>query len=721
MNSQSEMKNQQRSRRDKAVRYTVTGFGALVLITLVVLITHLISQALPLALVPAIDREARIPLPPGYQVLAADDALEGQPLIMTDGKCQLGFFQVGDGKLNEVTQYTRPCSHALRVMESAGQNIITDISMGGQARLVPSRSVPLPGVSFETIQTVGSRTLENDQAMVSFSLPVAMWRSKTKWQSWLSENWAIVGISDGKQKLLRWVNRHQPTERIDQVFDASDEVVPLGDAMQTLVIKPDRLIFQALRDGETGTQSIASPITWWYALPKQRSLMLADASGVLTRWTLRNQHGQLVYMPTYQIPLRDAERPLDIAVHASTNAMALLTSEHRLLFINRVSGEVVSDYLLPKGVTDISWYGERIYAISDTELLVWKVNHISGITTWNSLFAPQIYAGYSDPDTVWPTTSASDYQEGKYSLVPLLIGSAKASALALLIALPMSIGAAVYTGYFARNRLRHFLKPAIEMLEAVPSVLIGFIAAIWLAPLAEQFLFSFAFFLITVPVILFVVALFQQRIARHLPRRWRHGSELLFTFIGIIVLGYISMKWAPSLLYALFDTQGIASLATESDSPIGKTTIVVAIALGVAISPSIYSLAEDAISGVPDSLKHASFALGATRLQTLAHVVLHVAMPGILASIMLGFGRAFGETMIVLMVTGNTPVSSWSLLEGLRALTANLTIELPEADVSSAHYQILFFTACILFGFTFVVNTLAELLRQRLRRNAYHD
>ena len=97
MNSQSEMKNQQRSRRDKAVRYTVTGFGALVLITLVVLITHLISQALPLALVPAIDREARIPLPPGYQVLAADDALEGQPLIMTDGKCQLGFFQVGDG------------------------------------------------------------------------------------------------------------------------------------------------------------------------------------------------------------------------------------------------------------------------------------------------------------------------------------------------------------------------------------------------------------------------------------------------------------------------------------------------------------------------------------------------------------------------------------------------------------------------------------------------
>lgn len=721
MNSQSEKKNQQRNRRDKAVRYTVTGFGALVLVTLVVLITHLISQALPLALVPAIEPEAQMALPPGHKVLATDDALESQPVIMQNGECQLGFYQVAGGELKEVTQYTRPCSHAMSVMESAGQNIITDISWRGQARLIPSRSIPLPGVNFEAVQTVGSRTLENDQAMVSFSLPMNMWQAKTKWQSWLSENWAVVGISDGDKKLLRWVNRHQPTERIDQVFDAEDELVPLGDAMQTLVIRSDRLVFQSLRNGETGSQIISSPVTWWYALPKQRSLMLADANGLLTRWTLRNQQGQLIYMPTYQIQLNDGERPVDIAVHASTNAMVLLTSNHRLLFINRVSGDVVSDYSLPDGVSDISWYGDRIYATSDKQLLVWQVNHISGITTWNSLFSPQVYEGYPDASTVWQTTSASDFQEAKYSLVPLLIGSVKASVLALLIALPMSIGAAIYTGYFARNRLRHFLKPAIEMLEAIPSVLIGFIAAIWLAPLAEQFLFSFAFFLVTVPVILFVVALFQRRLSRRLPRVWRHGSELLFTFVGILVLGYISMTWAPSLLYALFDTQGLAGLASESESPIGKTTIVVAIALGIAISPSIYSLAEDAISGVPDSLKHASFALGATRLQTLAHVVLHVAMPGILASVMLGFGRAFGETMIVLMVTGNTPVSSWSLLEGLRALTANLAIELPEADVSSAHYQILFLTACILFGFTFVVNTLAELLRQRLRRNAYHD
>lgn len=259
------------------------------------------------------------------------------------------------------------------------------------------------------------------------------------------------------------------------------------------------------------------------------------------------------------------------------------------------------------------------------------------------------------------------------------------------------------------------------MLEAVPSVLIGFIAAIWLAPMAEQFLFSFAFFLIVVPFVLIAVAFVQRPVADRLPAKLRRGAELGFALLGVFILGFISVVWAPEWFFSLINVDGFDMLAAESDSPIGKTTIVVAIALGVAISPSIYSIAEDAIGGVPDELKHASFALGATRLQTLKYIVLHVAFPGIMAAIMLGFGRAFGETMIVLMVTGNTPISSWGLIEGLRALTANLAIELPEADVSSAHYQILFFTAGILFVFTFVVNTIAEFTRQRLRSRSYYE
>ena len=149
---------------------------------------------------------------------------------------------------------------------------------------------------------------------------------------------------------------------------------------------------------------------------------------------------------------------------------------------------------------------------------------------------------------------------------------------------------------------------------------------------------------------------------------------------------------------------------------IDNSILVVALALGVAISPSIFSLAEDAIYSVPEPLSKASFALGASRQQTLQRVVLKVAMPGIISAVMLGFGRAFGETMIVLMVTGNTPIADWELISGLRALTANLAIEMPEAQPGSTHLRILYLTALLLFAFTFVMNTLAELLRARYRR-----
>jgi phosphate transport system permease protein len=460
-----------------------------------------------------------------------------------------------------------------------------------------------------------------------------------------------------------------------------------------------------------------------FSLQKDRTFFIQDKSSRdthLTRWVLRPENGELGYEQTYSIALAKGETVLDVKEHANANAVAILTDKPAIRIINRVSGETVNEQELSGSVVGISWFGSRLFGYNHEKLFVWRAEHLSGVTTWNSLFYPQHYEGYAKTQEVWQTTSASDFQEAKFSLIPLLMGSIKASLLALFIALPVSLGAAIYTGFFARNRLRHAIKPAIEMLEAVPSVLIGFIAAIWLSPKAEQFLFSFAFFLITVPITLILIALIQRKLADLIPLSVRHGSELLFACLGILVLGYISVEWAPQWLFSVLDIDGYALLSSGSESPIGKTTIVVAIALGLAISPSIYSLAEDAISSVPQDLKYASFALGATRLQTLVHVVLHVALPGIVAAIMLGFGRAFGETMIVLMVTGNTPVASWGLIEGLRALTANLAIELPEADVSSAHYQILFLTACILFGFTFVVNTVAEIIRRRLRPKGYY-
>jgi len=146
-----------------------------------------------------------------------------------------------------------------------------------------------------------------------------------------------------------------------------------------------------------------------------------------------------------------------------------------------------------------------------------------------------------------------------------------------------------------------------------------------------------------------------------------------------------------------------------------RNSLVVGMAMGFAVIPTIFSIAEDAIFSVPRHLTNGSLALGATPWQTLVRVVLLTASPGIFSAIMMGVGRAVGETMIVLMATGNTPVMDLSIFQGMRTLSANIAVEMPESEVDSTHYRVLFLAALVLFVFTFLFNTGAELIRQRLR------
>jgi phosphate transport system permease protein len=147
-----------------------------------------------------------------------------------------------------------------------------------------------------------------------------------------------------------------------------------------------------------------------------------------------------------------------------------------------------------------------------------------------------------------------------------------------------------------------------------------------------------------------------------------------------------------------------------------RNSLVVGFAMGFAVIPIIFTIAEDSLSNVPPHLSAGSLALGATRWQTAIGVILPTASPGIFSAIMIGFGRAVGETMIVLMATGNTPVKDWSPFNGFRALSANIAVELPEAPHASTHYRVLFLAALLLFVMTFVVNTAAEVVRLRLRK-----
>jgi phosphate transport system permease protein len=256
-------------------------------------------------------------------------------------------------------------------------------------------------------------------------------------------------------------------------------------------------------------------------------------------------------------------------------------------------------------------------------------------TSWRYLLRPHQWTGYDKPEYIWQPVS----QIHKYNLVPLIIGSLKCTLVALIFAVPLALGAAIYVSQLASVRTKEWLKPGVELLAGVPSVVLGFFALI-------------------------VMSSFFQH-----------------------VMGYESRL----------------------------NTLVSGVALGLAVIPVVFSIAEDALTSVPRSYVHAALALGSSRWQVAWQIVLPAALPGVFAAVVLGFGRAVGETMVVLMASGNASIVSWSLLDSCRTMTATIAAELAETVVDGHHYRILFLIGAGLFAVTFLSNLVADVIINRLK------
>jgi phosphate transport system permease protein len=438
----------------------------------------------------------------------------------------------------------------------------------------------------------------------------------------------------------------------------------------------------------------------------------------LLKHTLINQNGAFVFIPVFEEALEiDSLQGSAMFADPNNNLLVIITTAGELRLINAVTGEVDLSHTLAPGVLDYRYQNETLIIQYPQHLVHYELENIEGVIDLRMLFAKNIYSAYDTPAYIWQTSTSSALHSPKFSLIPLIIGSLKASVLALIVALPLALGAAIYTAYYAKPRIRNAIKPSIEMLEAIPSVIIGFIAAVWLAPFAEQYLISIISVFVLLPVVIVLIAalhgFIQSRFAHTLWSSWQlplNAGLMILAILFIFLMSMFTTDW-----FSHAQDNPIAS--GLSDLTLSKTAIVVSLALGLAIAPTIYTLIDDALFEVPDGVKQASFALGANKTQTLTKVVLVVALPSIISAVMLGFGRAFGETMIVLMVTGNTPIADWDLFSGLRTLTSNLAIELQEAQVDSALYHVLFLTAAVLFLFTFCINTIAAMLKRR----AYKD
>jgi len=336
--------------------------------------------------------------------------------------------------------------------------------------------------------------------------------------------------------------------------------------------------------------------------------------------------------------------------------------------------------------------------------------------SFQSLWSKVWYENYQEPEYVWQSSAATNEFEPKFSLTPLVFGTIKAALYAMLFAIPLALMGAAYTAYFMAPELRKWVKPGIEIMAALPTVILGFLAGLWFAPWVEEHLLDLFLIVLLLPPGLLLFAWGWHRFFERRESPVPEGWEPLLLVPPLILLVLLAGWLGDPMQNLLFQGDLRSWLSNEVGiSYDQRNALVVGCAMGFAVIPTIFSIAEDAVFGVPKSLSDGSLALGATPWQTLLFVVLPTASPGIFSALMIGLGRAVGETMIVLMATGNTPIMDWNLFEGMRTLAANIAVEMPESEVNSSHYRILFLAALVLFLFTFIVNTGAELIRQRLR------
>lgn len=612
------------------------------------------------------------------------------------------------------------------------------------------------------------------------------------------------------------------------------------------------------------------------------TLAIGDSAGGVTGWfAARNELGQTSdkreFVAGHPLVPQGAEiTSIDVStrdrtfITADTTGAAWIrnmTAETVVAKVAHSSGEAVAfARLTPKtdGVLLLSAAGE-----AET----WILDAPHADASVKSLFGKVWYEGDPSPSYNYQSSSGDDAAEAKYNLVPLIFGTLKATIYTMLIAAPLGILGAIYTSEFLSARVRTAIKPSIEMMASLPSVVLGFIAAMMLAPMIRDVLPGVLLAFVAVPVGVLLAAHLWHFAPVRVMSRLSAGGRLTM-IIGVTLLaGFVSIRFGSVMESVLFrpsqtdvliragsyepverdawpewfksvtavrdndarrlredgfafrdgtvvrpvgdlsdpeiareiELHGFANadlrawldgviggawpgwfmlmfpasailvtilltrfvnpsirawdrenspameagveltkfllavLATATLAAIGATlltgagldprdsifgtfqqrnTLVVGIAMAVAVIPIIYTISDDAMTSVPDSLRSASLGAGATTWQTAVRVVLPVALSGVFSACMIGLGRAAGETMIVLMATGNTPIMSWSIFDGLRTLSANIAVELPEAPKDGTHYRVLFLCGLTLFAMTFTVNTAAEIVRQRVRKRS---
>jgi phosphate transport system permease protein len=728
-----------RARMDRASHWGITAAGFGVVLALAMIFVYLFYEVAPVLRGATVTPQTQYALPTGdgrpqHLLLERYEELG----IQYDDQGVVRFFSADDGRPH--TQFELPVPAGQRVTSFAAAEAnggITALGLDNGQAVVARHAFDL---SFPDDQRQITPKIEYPLGTDPISIdpegrPLLHLAIQSVTRGSAGTNIAAI-TEDGRLLVTRLDTRENLFTGEVEVSTRSIELPMATDApVHLLLDKTLQSLYMADRDGLVHYYDIADlsaarlvesvdagqgdAITAMEFLVGTVSLIIGTEGGELSQWfLLRDEHNQFhltrirdftahsaaitTIAPEYNrkgFLVGDAAGHLGI--HYGTSA--------RTLYLDRLSER-------PLRMVAISPINGRLLALDDQGMVqvagVWNQHpQLSFSALWNKVW----YEGRSDPEYIWQSSSASDEFESKFSLVPLTVGTLKAAFYAMLFAIPLAIAGAIYTAYFMTPKLRGIVKPSIEIMEALPTVILGFLAGLWLAPFAEDNLPAIFSFLLLMPVMMLLFAYAWSHLPAALRTRVPEGWEAALLVPVILLFGWLCLAASPHIEVWFFDgsmRQWFTDVGITYDQ---RNAMIVGIAMGFAVIPTIFSIAEDAVFTVPRHLTQGSLALGATRWQTVLGVVLPTASPGIFSAVMMGFGRAVGETMIVLMATGNSPVVNFNIFEGMRTLSANIAVELPETAVGSTHFRVLFLAALVLLALTFVVNTVAEIIRQRLR------
>lgn len=581
---------------------------------------------------------------------------------------------------------------------------------------------------------------------------------------------AVQALADGKTALLTMTLRQKKSlmGKGKVAVDRRDDLTPLlggahpahvlvpGTADSLLVLTQEHeLIYLYLKDNAWELRQRFKPFDG--APVGTVDFLFGDVSVVSTDTT-----GQVRIHSLYNAPggtsrtfgLTQEFKPLDSGATyyqaSRRNKSFIVGNGKEVALCYATTGDVRKKIEIPFQATAVAIDSKAEHlGLLDGEgsLHLYEVSDPHPEASFQAFFGKVWYEGYSKPGYEWQSTSGTDDFEPKFSLIPLIVGSLKGTLFALLFAIPVALLAAVYTSQFLDPGMKRIVKPAMEMMASLPSVVLGFLAALWLAPLIENRVPSMILLILAIPLSAVILGSLWGRLPIHTRNRLPKGGEYMLLAPMLALLGWAGWQLGPWLEQVCFvatmpDGTQVADFRLWWPQFSGlpfeqRNGLVVGLVVGFAVIPVIFTIAEDALSSVPPSLTSASEALGASRWQVVRTVVLPIASAGIFSAVMIGLGRAVGETMIVVMATGNTAIfdpenrwllgdpgigggmfplaDHWNPFNGMRTLSANIAVELPEAAEGSTHFRTLFLCAFLLFGMTFVLNTAAEVLRHKLR------